>query len=226
MIPVLFLTACASRTNVVTTNIDTQSTNQVKQENIKQEEKTTSEIVGERYDPAIEEVVATECLHAWRIATAHDKQGNLSNKEWQKLRAKDEKQAIQELSLLAKRYPSSSTVKLMMGQVKEHLGKKEDSIQFYMQANSLNRKNPMYLFKLAESLRKNGNTNDSIKYYRELLSIEPGFTSGEMGLAQSLLANDKRSQEAKTILARIVQQTQPSNSAQEAKSLLLQIDGK
>lgn len=173
----------------------------------------TVNLNGERADLAAEEVIARESLVAWRRAIAHVKRGGLAEKEWHKLRTEDEKAALDALKSLESRYPTASSVKLMMGQVEEHHGKPKEAALYYKKANEHNVNNTLYTFKLAESLRTAGNTIEAEGYYRGLLKSTPDFAPAQVGLAQCLLSQDPASAEARTLAAAALKSEPESKSA-------------
>jgi predicted Zn-dependent protease len=143
---------------------------------------------GERYDPAAEEAIATESLRAWRIAVKHAKKDTgETDADWQKQRVADEKESMDALRKLSEDHPHSSTVFFMMGQVEDHFGKNKEATAFFDKARQKNTKNPLSLFKLAQSEQQGGNLKDAIGHYRELLTIAPDFYPGKVGLAQCLV---------------------------------------
>jgi tetratricopeptide (TPR) repeat protein len=168
--------------------------------------------IGERYDPAQEEVVANQSIKAWRIALSHHKQGTMSDAEWKKVRAADEKESMARLKDLHERYPKNSTVQLMMGQVMHEFGRESEAVEFYEQAIAANRGASMYVFKLAESARIAGDTKKAIKNYRKLLSggVTGGIAPIQLGLAKALLKEDPKSTEARDLIQKVLE-TEPNN---------------
>jgi tetratricopeptide (TPR) repeat protein len=143
---------------------------------------------GERYDANAEEAIANESLRAWRIAVKHAKKdAGQTDANWQKQRTADEKESMDALRKLSDDHPHSSTVFFMMGQVEDHFGKNKEATAFFDKARQKNTKNPLSLFKLAQSEQQGGNLKDAIGHYRELLTIEPNFYPGKVGLAQCLV---------------------------------------
>jgi tetratricopeptide (TPR) repeat protein len=159
---------------------------------------------GERIDPDAEQVVGDETLIAWRLAIAHNKRGDTPESSWKATRAKDEEQSMAKLRDLAKRYPTSSTVQLMMGQVEEQFGHHKEAAEFFGQSVDMNRHNSMALFKEAENLRTAGDAVQAAETYRRLLKQQPDFLSGRLGLGICLLKVDHKSQEGKTLVAGVL----------------------
>lgn len=164
---------------------------------------------GERYDPATEEMVAKGALEAWHKALAHDKPGDLKGKALAEARAKDEAAAMADLKELSERFPNSSTVRLMMGQVKEHFGKNKEAAALYKEALQKNTNSSIYLFKVAEASREAGNYKEAIEAYRKLLKGNAAASSAApdalavslwLGLAQSLVGLDKNDPEARELV--------------------------
>ncbi len=175
---------------------------------------------GERFQAEAEESIAKESLKAWRRALLHSQQDRLSDKQWQSVREADEKEAMSALSELSRRYPDSSTVRFMMGEVKEHFGKKAQATEYYLQATEKNRHSSMYLFKLAKSFATAGNASQAAARWRQLLKMEPGCLPAKLGLSKSLLASNARSPEAIALLKEVLQ-AEPGNK--EASELLKKI---
>lgn len=177
----------------------------------------TATTFGERYDPNAEMDISTNSLKAWRTAVSHSKQGTMPDAEWKTKRAADEKSAMDQLKELQDRHPNSSTVRFMMGQVKEHFGKHDEAVKEFRASMENNTNNGMYLFKLAEAESKAGNHDEAIKQYRKLIQHNANFAPAELGLARSLLKKDPKNAEAVELLKKIVA-AEPDNK--EAKALL------
>lgn len=180
---------------------------------------TNATTFGERYDPMAEQAIGEDALKAWRVAVKHSKQGTAEETEWKKQREADEKEATAQLTDLQQRYPQSSTVNLMLGQVKEHFGKHDEAVKYFQAAMEHNTNNSMYLFKLAQSEAKAGHTDEAIRDYRKLLEHNSGMPEGEIeiGLARQLLKKDPNSKEARELLNGVLKR-EPENRA--AKELL------
>lgn len=177
----------------------------------------TATTFGERFDPNSEQDISDAALKAWRTATSHSKQGDMATAAWKKQRDADEKSAMDQLTKLRKDYPSSSTVRFMMGQVEEHFGKHEAAVEHFRASTVNNTNNGMYLFKLAESEYKAGHTDEAIKRYRELLTHMSDFAPARVGLARALRQKDPNSKEAQQLLDDVLK-VEPDNK--EAKALL------
>lgn len=182
--------------------------------------------IGERFDPAQEEAVANQSLKAWRIALSHHKQGTMSDAEWKKARAADEKQSMEMLKDLHERFPKNSTVQLMMGQVMHEFGNEEAAIEFYEEAIAKNRGASMYVFKLAESARIAGDTKKAAKNYRKLLNTGGGglppalLPPIQLGLAKTLLKDDPGSAEARELIQKVLDREPNNQDALEVKKQL------
>lgn len=172
---------------------------------------------GERYDAAMEEAIARRTLEAWRIAVKHSKKENTGDKEWQTIRAEDEKNAMAKLDEVKQEFPTSSTVRFMMGQVKDHFGKHAEAADHFQASIAHNRHNSMYLFKLAESQSRAGQHDQAIATYRRLLEYNSEFAPAQVGLSRSLLSKNANDPEAKKLLQSVIER-EPDYA--EAKSLL------
>lgn len=146
---------------------------------------------GEGFNPTTEEEIATQSLAAWRTAVSHAKKDpGETDGDWQKQRDKDESAAMQVLTDLQKKYPQSSTVYMMLGQVEEHFGKRKEAVGYFEQATTKSTISSISLFKLAENERQLGELEDSAGHYRQLLKAQPDFYPAKLGLAQCLLKKD------------------------------------
>lgn len=178
--------------------------------------------LGERYDADAEQTVSERVLKAWRVATSHDKHGEMPKDAWDKQRKLDEKESIAQLDVLEKSFPSQSSILLMKGQVYEHFGNHEQAIKHYRESSNRNLVNSMSLFKLAEEERKADHTDQAIADYRRLAEVAPGFPAGQVGLARCLLTKDPKSKEARTLIKSALEQN-PEDK--EANELLKKIGG-
>lgn len=187
--------------------------------NLDPNQSTDATTFGERYDPAAEQAIGEEALKAWRTAVAHAKRGQTPEADWNKQRQSDESSATAQLNDLQTRYPKSSTVNLMLGQVKEHFGKHEEALKYFQAAMDNNTNNSMYLFKLAHAEAEAGHTDEAIRDYRKLLEHNQGMPNGEIeiGLATQLMKKDPKSKEARELLEGVLQR-EPDNT--RAKELL------
>lgn len=159
---------------------------------------------GERINWSDIETITNGTRAAWKIAISHDEQGNLSSQAWKEARQKDELEAMQQLQDLAKRFPDSSSISLMMGQVKEHHGQKKQAIAYYEESVGKNTRNPIYWIKLAEARRKSDDLAEAIKVYRRLVNDYPAFSSAKIGLARCLKQQDPRSVEARQLVSAVL----------------------
>jgi tetratricopeptide (TPR) repeat protein len=155
-------------------------------------------------DMATMEVVSNGCLKAWRKACAGD-----------------EKTSLAMLDDLKKHYPGVLTIEMMTGQVYEHFGQNKEAIEHYSKAVTGNEFSSLHIFKLAEAMRKNGDNKGAAACYRKALKNAPQAGAAKLGLAKCLLATDKQSTEARTLLS---EAKDDELSAKEAQVLLDQIE--
>jgi thioredoxin-like negative regulator of GroEL len=155
-------------------------------------------------DMATMEVVSNECTRAWRKACNGDQAGSLAL-----------------LKDLDKRYPGVLTIQMMTGQVYDHFGNRKEAIEHYRRCVTGNEFSSLHVFKLAEAMRKNGDYKGAEGYYRKVLQSAPKFAAAQLGLARCLLATDKQSSEARTLLSDAATDEQ---SAKEAQALLDQLE--
>jgi len=134
---------------------------------------------------------------------------------WRKCVAGNKKEGIADLKKLSKQYPKSSSVLFMTGQVLEKFGDKKEALNYYERAANNSDFAVMSLFKIAESLRTAGNTEQAVMRYRKLLDIAPQFSLAHLGLAKTLMKvhPEEAQKELETVL-----ELEPTNK--EAKSLL------
>lgn len=131
-------------------------------------------------DMAAEEVVAKECLEAWRKAVKGDT-----------------KAAMTQLKALEARYPRISTIKMMMGQVMEHSGNNEEAARFYKDSLEQSQFSTIRVYKLAEALRKSGKPKEAIPHYQRLVKTFPEFSDAHLGLARCLILDNRRDEAGK-----------------------------
>ena len=127
------------------------------------------------------------------------------------------------LSTLARDYPKASYVKTMMGQVKQHFGKKDEAAEYYEQAMLENRSNPILLLKLANARRAGGKLDRAIKYYREVLTLtpeDPTLTAAQVGLGICLVQKDPENGEGRKLLEDAMAKNMSDNLAAEAREAL------
>lgn len=174
---------------------------------------------GEKFDPVEDELICKETLKAWRVAIAHDdKEGEES--EWLEQRKQDEEKAMDALEKLALAHPNSSYIKTMMGQVKQHFGKKSEAAAYYEESSLQNRRDPVLIFKAAEMRRKNGELKRARTYYERVLGLSANFSEAKLGLAHCLLGAPENKQDklkAKKLLDEVLA-ADPENT--EAKEML------
>ena len=129
------------------------------------------------------------------------------------------------LTELDQRYPRMLTIQMMMGQVYEHFGDEKEAIVHYRKAVSGNEFSMYHMFKLAEATRKSGDNKGAAAYYRKVLAGYPTLGGANLGLAKCLLAADKQSSEARTLLSQATSQAASDPvSAKEAQTLLDQLE--
>jgi predicted Zn-dependent protease len=178
---------------------------------------STATTFGERVDPEQEEVIGNDSLAAWRVAVKHAKQGTMPKADWDKQRAEDEKQSMAMLQDLEQRYPKSSTVQFMMGQVEDHFGKHEEAAKFFSKSTENNTNNSMYLFKLAEAETKARQYDKAIEHYSKIREHGSNEWFVKLGLARAMKGKNPKDAEADKLLEEVLRE-QPDNA--EAKSLL------
>lgn len=176
-----------------------------------------SNIHGERFDLNEDELVSNESLRAWRIALAHSERGNMPEDEWKKQRIADEEESMKILLDLEKNHPKASYVLTMMAQVKHHFRKEDEAAEYYERAMLQNRADPILMLKLANTRMATGKIPKAIKYYRESLKADPGFTDAQIGLGKALLKQDPKDEEGRKLLEEVLEKN-PNNEA--AKSAL------
>lgn len=163
-------------------------------------------------DMGAEEVIAKECLEAWRKALKGEG-----------------KAAIDQLNDLEKRYPTYSTIKFMKGQVLERLGKGEESIKYYRESLDNSEFSSIRQFKLAEALRRMKKYKDAEQIYRKLLKSFADFPDAKLGLARCLILQDKTSKEGHqlleetVILCEALVKTQEPGKVAEGKRVLTEV---
>ncbi|MBX9724483.1 MAG: tetratricopeptide repeat protein [Candidatus Obscuribacterales bacterium] len=161
---------------------------------------------GEKFDAVTDEIISRETLKAWRVALRHDKEKDLPEAEIQKLKVGDEEESMQSLKKLEATYPTASFIKTMMGQVKQHFGKKKEAADYFEEASLLNRRDPVALFKAAEMRRENGQTEKALDFYKQIVRIQDDFPGAKVGMARCLLADKATEDEGRKMLESIVAQ--------------------
>lgn len=149
---------------------------------------------------AMEGSISEDCLKAWRTAIAGDCKG-----------------ALKQLDKLQQKYPKSTTISFMKGQVLERSGDKEGAIKYYREGIRDNEYNSIQRFKLAEALRTTGDIDAAAKEYRRLIQTSPQFLDGRIGLAKTLRLKDPLSAEAADQLKEVLK-IDPANT--EALAML------
>lgn len=171
---------------------------------------------GEKLDLATDEIICKRSMEAWNTALAHDKHDGISDQEWQSLRKKDEAESMKLLSALSERYPRVSYIKLMMGQVQQHFGHKEEAAKYYEESTLQNRRDPIIVFKAAEMRRQGGDNARALKYYRQVQELTKDFPGARLGEALCLSADKATEAEGKKILQELVAKNPDDKAAQEA----------
>lgn len=149
-----------------------------------------------------EAAIEKKCLQAWRKCIAGQKN-----------------EGIADLKKLHQKYPKSSSVLFMTGQVLDKFGNKKEAIAYYEKAANNSDFAVISLFKIAESMRTTGNTEQAIIRYRKLVNIAPQFSLAHLGLAKALIKLDPASKEGKEELKTVLE-LDPNNK--EAKTLSAQ----
>jgi tetratricopeptide (TPR) repeat protein len=136
---------------------------------------------------------------------------------WRSCLAGKQKEALAQLQELSKKYPSSSSVLFMTGQVLDKCGKKEEAAIYYEKSMHDSDFAVMSLYKLAESLRTAGSTTKAVARYKELVKIAPNFPQAHLGLAKALRKQNPKAEQANGELNKVLA-LDPDNK--EAKALL------
>lgn len=173
-------------------------------------------VPGEKFNAEDDEIVSRETRTAWQHALAHDERGALPEAAWNKLRVQDEKESMEMLKSLEARFQSASFIKTMMGQVKQHFGKKEEAAAYYEEASLQNRLDPVLIFKAAEMRRKSGGTERALSYYKKVIEIQPDFPGARLGVARCLLADKKTAADGRKMLEDILAKEPQNKDAQAA----------
>jgi predicted Zn-dependent protease len=194
---ILSLSACS--TNMQTPSQEKLSTVQTGAVLTAQESNSATQMEEESSAADANPKISDGCLAAWRQAIAGDEKG-----------------AMNKLTALDAEFPRSTSVQLMMGQVCNHFGKKKEAVAHYHLTVSRSLSNPVFIYKLAESMRTSGDAAGSIVQFRKALSISPDFAPAKIGLAKALLKLDKNSVEARTQIKEVLAQD-PNDK--DAKSL-------
>lgn len=207
----LLLGACANRAQVSRDGMsDVSGKNQEKQAN------ALNAGPGEKFDPVEDELISKETLKAWRHALAHDDPQGMVGDKYKEQRRKDEEEAMDMLKKLSEAHPGSSYIKTMMGQVKQHFGKKEEAANYYEEALLQNRRDPILIFKAAEMRRNSGNLPQAQIYYRQVLKLQPDFPGAQVGLARCLMANSGTAADGKKMIDEILAKDPEDKEAKAA----------
>jgi len=127
---------------------------------------------------ALEGQISDGCLVAWRKATAGDYKGGLKD-----------------LEELQHKYPKSTTISFMKGQILELSGDKAGAVKYYREGIRDNEYGDIKRFKLAEALRTTGDIKGAEKEYRRLIQDSPEFVDARLGLAKVLSKKEPSSSE-------------------------------
>lgn len=165
-----------------------------------------------------EAAVANGCLEAWKVAVIQ----------------KDEAKSMEMLEKLSADNPNISTVRFMMGQVKDFFKKPKEALVYYRKAYAINKFSSIQTLRLAASLRKNGDFKEAEKHYDRLLkNLEVALSerrdenlifvlaSVRTGKASCLSASGKKD-EAREMVKKALSED-PGNL--EAKELLKNLGG-
>jgi tetratricopeptide (TPR) repeat protein len=118
---------------------------------------------------AVEGAISDGCLVAWRTAVKGDYKGGLK-----------------QLDELQTKYPRSTTISFMKGQILELSGDKAEAVKYYREGIRDNEYGDIKRFKLAEALRTTGDIKGAEKEYRRVLQDSPLFVDAHLGLAKVL----------------------------------------
>ena len=171
---------------------------------------------GEKVDLASDEIICKRTMEAWNLALSHDKHQKMSDDEWKAARKTDEAESMKLLNTLADNYPRVSYIKLMMGQVQQHFGHKEEAAKYYEESTLLNRPDPIIVFKAAEMRRQSGDTTRALKYYRRVQELSKDFPGARLGEALCLSKDKATAEEGKKILQDLVAAYPKDKDAQAA----------
>ena len=150
-------------------------------------------------DMKAETDVDEKVLTAWRLAVKND-----------------EKNSLEMIDALDKKYPKFKTVAAMHAQILDHFGRKKEALKYYEEATSGNDFDLLHTFKMARVYRTAGDTKTAIVKYRKLVKEAPDFPPGKFGLAQALLSEDKNSAEARDLLGSLHADDRSTLEAEEA----------
>lgn len=207
----MFLGACASRIQAPTSDLSN-----VGGDNSARIANAQNAGTGEKYDPVEDEIVSNETLKAWRVALAHSERGTLSEAAWNEARKRDEEESMTMLKSLAQRFPKASFISTMMGQVKQHFGKKTEAAAYYEEATLQNRNDPILIFKAAEMRRKSGSTERALSYYKKVIELQPNFPGAKLGMARCLLSDKKTAEDGRKLITEILARDPQDTEAQAA----------
>ncbi|MFH2007349.1 MAG: tetratricopeptide repeat protein [bacterium] len=130
---------------------------------------------------------ADEELVRLGLAKAHNAEGIVRGREG------DHHQALFALKRAADLDPEWSGPRVNSGAIFERLGQLRKARAHYHEALRLDPVNPVALYNLAESLRREGSYSGAARFYRRLLAVQPDYPGGEDGLRLTLAAHRPQS---------------------------------
>ncbi len=135
-------------------------------------------------DMSAEAEITKQCLEAWRKALKGDGKGSIA-----------------QLDALEKKYPTFSTVKLMKGQVLDRIGKPDEAVKYYQESLQDSQFSSIRSFKLAQAYIRAKRYKEAEPLYRKICQSYEDMLDPKLGLARSLLGQDKNSKEGKELVA-------------------------
>jgi tetratricopeptide (TPR) repeat protein len=137
-------------------------------------------------------------------------------KAWRLAVKNQEKESLEMIDALDKKYPKFKTVAAMHAQILDHFGRKKEALKYYEEATSGNDFDLLHTFKMARAYSTAGDIKTAIEKYRKLVKEAPDFPPGKFGLAQALLSEDKNSAEARELLGSLNADDRATLEAEEA----------
>ena len=126
---------------------------------------------------------ADEELVRLGLAKAHNAEGVVRGREG------DHHQALFALKRAADLDPEWSGPRVNSGAIFERLGQLRKARAQYQEALRLDPVNPVALYNLAESLRREGSFSGAVRFYRRLLAVRPDYPGAEAALRRTLAAH-------------------------------------
>lgn len=140
-------------------------------------------------DMSAEAEISKQCLEAWRKALKGDGKGSIA-----------------QLDALEKKYPTFSTIKLMKGQVLDRIGRPEEAVKYYQESLQDSQFSSIRTFKLAQAYIRAKRYKEAEPLYRKIAQSYEDLLDPKLGLARSLLGQDKNSKEGKELLSKTAKQ--------------------